>query len=261
MRKLPFLLILLLASLPWVSAQTSGSSLVGRTEVDLNVTLLNVANYPQFIVLNPGYKFEIFRADRTGETLNNATGFWIMPYETVKITFQITENSTYSVAVPSCGEGELTCGVLVPPLINYPKVWSLSSMLSIRDGNVKILSVDGLVRFNVTNGGSGPVFFAMAPPVVFSDAITYGYYPNYTMNYSGYIGDFVWKFRGVKPPQRAEPREPNVETTLFNLTPTLLSGVKVPEPKAVPSASSKFDFPVWIVFMKKDVVVTYRVRR
>ena len=254
-----FLLILSLLSLSYASAQGYGGNLRGLTEIDLNVTVVNTAEYPKFVVVNPNYRFEVFRNGSNPRQLNGATGFWIMPYETVKVNFRITENSTYPVSVPSCGEDEFMCGVVYPPLINYPKIRSLASLFPFIDGDIRILKVEGTVTLNVTNPAGGNAFFAIAPPVLFEGARTYAYYPNYTMNYSEYAKDFIRRFGGVKPAMREKPRKLEVKTTLFRVTPALLSGVRVPRVERYPKKVAKLDFPVWIVFMRKSVVITYRV--
>ncbi len=325
-RIFPFLLILFLVPLSYVSAQSyslpgaygylnyNNIGLAGETTLDINVTLINIAPYPKFVVLNPRYDFKILRSDkefgytyRVGNTiegrislytlnhsLNYMVGFWIMPYETVKINFRINSNASYTVDMldyqSPCGETghidsvtftngtlshlyinippdeieKLTCGVVYPQLLNYPKIMSLKSMLPFLDRYIKVLKVEGLIRFKVTNvpnedNSTFGVFFAMAPPILFSDARTYDYYPNYTMTYSEYVKDFIWKFQGAEPPRRRNVPEVNATSNLFHLTTSLLSGVSVPRYKPKSRRRARFDFPVWIVLMKKDVEITYRV--
>ena len=258
-RILSFLLILSMVSLSCASAQTYGS-LKGWTKIDLNVTIINTADYSKFIIVNPNYGFRILRfGNESGGKLNNATGFWIMPYETLKINFQMAENSTYPVSVPSCGENELICGAVYPPLINYPKIQSFASLFPFMDRDLEILEVEGLVTFKVMNPSNNSVFFSVAPPVIFNGARTYDYYPNYTMKYSEYAGDFIWRFRGIEPPRKEKTEEPSPGGNLFRVTSTLLSGVKIPKLGNHPRMAPKFDFPIWIVFMRREITVTYRV--
>ncbi|ASJ09815.1 hypothetical protein A3L12_00100 [Thermococcus sp. P6] len=118
------LFILLLAS-SLVSAATyslpggtyNNIGVMGEVLVDLNVTLLNIAPFPKFVIVNPRYDFTVYRLDK-GEsvtsflsndtvfqsisnaqrtTLNYYTGFWIMPYETVVVNFRITSNHSYVI--------------------------------------------------------------------------------------------------------------------------------------------------------------------
>jgi hypothetical protein len=227
-------------------------------------------------------------------SVNYMTGFWIMPYETVEITFRISSNASYTVPLrdyeSACGEtghingvtfsngtlqsvnvyipaGEidrLTCGVVYPQLVNYPRIVSLRSMLPFLDRYIRVLRAEGVVHFRVINvpnedNSTFSVFFAMAPPLLFSDAKVYDYYPNYTMTYGEYIKKFVWAFRGMEPPKGEEMVEPNVTSKVFRLTPILLSRVSMPTLGKHPKFEPKFDFPVWIVFMKREVEITYRV--
>ncbi|WP_297500879.1 hypothetical protein [Thermococcus sp.] len=325
-RVFPFLLILILAPLSYVSAQSysipgtygyltyNNIGLAGEVMLDINVTLINLAPYPKFVIINPRYDFRILRSDnefgytyRVGNTiegrislytvnhsLNYMVGFWIMPYETVKINFGINSNASYTVEMLNynnpCGDighidsvtftngtlshiyvnippGEidrLTCGVVSPQLLNYPKIMSIRSMLPFLDRYIKVLKVEGVVKFKVTNvpdenNSTFGVFFAIAPPILFSDAKTYDYYPNYTMTYSEYIKDFIWKFRGLEPPQERKKPEINVTSNIFHLTNSLISGVRVPSFAQKPRRRAGFDFPVWIVLMRKEIEITYHV--
>ena len=290
--------------------------LTGQVTMSINVTLLNLAPYPKFIVVNPRYNFKVLRSNgaewgkslklpsgqivgnisyyTATHTLNYHIGFWIMPYETVKINFQLTSNSSYqvplldyrsfcgstgsinyvqydndsltaiNVVIPGDEINRLVCGSIYPQLLNYPQVLSVRSMLPLLDNYIKVLKFEGIVRFDVINVPSQysepfTVFFAVAPPILFSDANVYDYYPNYTMTYSQYIKEFIWKFRGMNPPRQEGYRSMNISTDLFRLTNTLISGVSVPTFTKPEPRQFKFDFPVWIVFMNKEFEISYRV--
>ncbi|WP_460129417.1 hypothetical protein [Thermococcus prieurii] len=103
--------------------------LLGEIMVNLNVTLVNTAPYPKFIVVNPRYDFKVLRGNGTEYLYNNRTpngdivghvswealyrsvnyliGFWIAPYETVVVNFRINSNASYVVPLldykDSCG--------------------------------------------------------------------------------------------------------------------------------------------------------------
>jgi len=291
----------------------------GLLTVYVNVTLINTAPYPKFIIVNPYYDFKVYRNNdsewivgyynpATGEvshnvskavwerTLNYHFGFWIQPYEVVKVQFAITKLHRYYVTfepyqtncpgdtglqVLSYENGTVVggkvgvaqdlnyplCGVVYPELLNYPMVINFNKIMLSMDRYIEVLKYNGVVKFTVTNvpsvlGSNGtvqfPVYFALAEPVVFPNAETYDYYPNYTMTYSQYIKEFIWKVRGMNPPKR-KPVSVNTTTTLFHLTNTLISGVSVPTFRNPEPREFKFDFPVWIVFMNRQFELTYRV--
>lgn len=225
MRKVPaalFILSILLAGIPGVLSETyeiPGSynptgayeipyNNIGISElvmVDLNVTMVNTAQYPKFIIVNPRYDFKVHRLDGSENmsakiiggdiyhipgniektTLNYYAGFWIMPYETVKVEFKITDQNPYVVQTYDyqslCGDqGKITnvsyigdefaggvieeldqvslisCGVIYPQLVNSPEILSLESMFPLRDESIKILDYKGLVRMVFTNVPGNP---------------------------------------------------------------------------------------------------------
>ncbi|WP_297469711.1 hypothetical protein [Thermococcus sp.] len=109
--------------------------LSGQIMVDLNVTLVNTAPYPKYVLVNPRYDFRVLRGNgseylynyrtATGEirsvvsrgvlskSVNYLVGFWLAPYETVVVNFKITQNSSYLVPLldfnSPCGDvGRLT---------------------------------------------------------------------------------------------------------------------------------------------------------
>ncbi|MBP1911528.1 hypothetical protein [Thermococcus stetteri] len=139
----PFIFGFLLLTLPISGATTynlPGSLPDGRTYnnigvmgelfIDLNVTLVNTASYPKFVVVNPRYDFTVYRGDNSeflknsrvsgegiagfisrvtlNETTNEFVGFWIMPYETVVVNLKITSNASYNLELSDytgpCGD-------------------------------------------------------------------------------------------------------------------------------------------------------------
>ncbi|AFL95227.1 hypothetical protein CL1_1024 [Thermococcus cleftensis] len=89
--------------------------ILGEVMIDLNVTIVNTAPFPKFVIVNPRYDFHVFRLSndeymvsyRVGDTsyhypsrldrtsLNYYLGFWVMPYETVVVNFRIPYNNSY----------------------------------------------------------------------------------------------------------------------------------------------------------------------
>jgi hypothetical protein len=330
MRKpLSILLLFVLLSLPaFSSAQEyklpgklpgerayNNIGLLGEVMVDLNVTIVNTAPYPKYILVNPRYDFRVFRGNGSeylynyrapdgklygvvsrellSRSLNYAVGFWLAPYETVVVNFRITENSSYLIHLSDykfpCGdvgrfteliylngslvsillnnEGDidkLTCGSLRPQLLNRPIFLSVRSMFPLLDGSVKVLKYEGRVDFRITNVPNHEnkdkmfhVLFAVAQPVVFTDAKTYDYVPNYTMTYSEFLKRFV---TGTQSPKRHNVSVSAPENNLFKLTNTLISGVRVsPAVKVEMRPHRGLDFPVWIVYMLDRVDITYHV--
>ncbi|WP_297535435.1 hypothetical protein [Thermococcus sp.] len=330
-KPLGFLFVLLTISFSFASAETftlpgtttvgsyNNIGILGEVMLNLNVTLVNLAPYPKFIVVNPRYDFHVYRLGgiefnvnnrtSTGEivgqvssytvlhSLNYYIGFWIMPYETVVVNFQITSNASYSVPlrdyqdicggighitsvtysngtvssvnvpIPASQINRLTCGVVYPQLLNYPMIMSLRTLFPFIDRYIKVLKYDGTVAFRLTNVPSHyssekpfAVLFAVSVPVIFQGAKMFDYSPNYTMTYSQYVSQFIWKVRGLTPPSRKVPTEkPNAGSELFKLTNTLLSGVKVGQPALKPREHPQMNFPVWIIFMSDQINITYRV--
>ncbi|NJE46105.1 hypothetical protein E3E35_01500 [Thermococcus sp. GR7] len=135
MKRLAVSLFILLLASSLVSAATytlpgdtyNNIGILGQVMIDLNVTIVNTASFPKFIVVNPRYDFTVYRLDNSeamkafflGDsvihnlsniqrtTLNYYTGFWIMPYETVVVNFRIT--SHYSYIVPTVNY-QTVCG-------------------------------------------------------------------------------------------------------------------------------------------------------
>ncbi|NJF25829.1 hypothetical protein [Thermococcus sp. Bubb.Bath] len=94
--------------------------LKGELVMWVNVTLVNLAPYPKFVVVNPLYDFQVYRfggteamrgvknettgstvhylpPDLSKNTLNYRVGFWVYAYETVKVAFRITEARHYTL--------------------------------------------------------------------------------------------------------------------------------------------------------------------
>ncbi|WP_297437314.1 hypothetical protein [Thermococcus sp.] len=105
--------------------------LLGTVSMEVNVTLLNTAPFPKFIIVNPRYDFRVNRlggSEAMGSylngtqpvhilppslsrnTLNYRVGFWIYPYEAVVVTFIINQNYSYRIPMQdyrdACGGGD-----------------------------------------------------------------------------------------------------------------------------------------------------------
>ncbi|NJE85470.1 hypothetical protein E3E23_06485 [Thermococcus sp. CX2] len=137
MKRLAVPLFILLLASSLVSAATydlpgdnyNNIGIMGEVTINLNVTIVNTAPFPKFIILNPRYEFTVYRLDNTETmnafliggnvvhnlsniqktTLNYYTGFWILPYETVVVNFRIT--SHYPYVVPTA-DYQTICGDL-----------------------------------------------------------------------------------------------------------------------------------------------------
>ncbi len=124
--------------------------LSGEIMLNINVTLVNTAPYPKYVLVNPRYDFRVLRGNgseyfynyrtSTGalervvsrellsKSVNYFVGFWLAPYETVVVNFKITKNSSYYVPLldfkSACGDiGKLTSltyenGTLVSAVVN-----------------------------------------------------------------------------------------------------------------------------------------------
>jgi len=299
--------------------------------VDLNVTLVNTAQYPKFVIVNPRYDFKVYRlngsenltskilggqiyhipGDENKIVLNYYVGFWIMPYETVKVNFRISDQNPYVVKTVDykslCGNGKITqvdyssndtvggviqelpqislitCGVMYPQLINSPEVMYLNTMFPLLDSSVKVIKYDGVVRMKLTNVPGNPrsclsgyceknalgekadfwTLFAVTVPLVFADADMYGYTPKYTMTFREYMDQYMNFDRGSKPrPATTGATSAPKLSGMFTLSNKLLSGVTVAtSPKFSPKLSSKSedDLPVWVILMKGEIEISYRV--
>ncbi|NPA47294.1 MAG: hypothetical protein GXO14_01450 [Thermococci archaeon] len=289
----------------------------GEVTFSINVTLVNLAPYPKFVVVNPRYDFIVHRFNgsenmhailngtsvvhvlprnlRTN-TLNYRVGFWIFPYEVVNVTFSITRYYPYPVQLKAYTDlckgqdgldylryinatfvsGKIreyqdislpVCGVAYPQLLNAPEFINFNYVMATDGGYVKMLKYSGVVRFNLTNvpdeSGQFPLFFAVSVPVVFMNATQYGYTPAPNMNYTSYVS-FILNYRNIAGPKGPEVQLPkHPENGLFNMTNTLISGVKITKPQLKFPSLKPLDFPVWIVYMDgeaRSFTIEYKVR-
>ncbi|WP_456365364.1 hypothetical protein [Thermococcus sp.] len=281
--------------------------------LDVNVTLLNLAPYPKFIVVNPLYDFKVYRMgnsetmvysnttsggfahilppDLSKNTLNYRVGFWVYPYETVKVEFSITRVHNYALPLQDysdpCGtnvglillryengtlvSGEVgesndlsspTCGVIYPQLLNYPMVINFNQLLPSLDGYIKMLKYRGRVGMvikdvpdstddNSTVNREFPLFFALSEPLLFQGAGEDNYTPPYSMMYSDYL-NFILGYRGFSM-KRTHESVKKPENSLFKLTDRLLSGGSVPSPKKPNVSAKPLDFPIWVIYMGRGV--------
>ena len=298
----------------------------GQLIMSVNVTLVNLAPYPKFIVINPRYDFKVYRQDNgewlvghlnetSGEmvytpspktlrnTLNYRLGFWVYPYETVKVEFSITSEHRYYLPLrdyrDSCPEdvglyvleyenGSLVggrmhsfenlnspvCGVAYPQLLNYPLAIRFNEVLPSMDGYIKMLKYEGVVRFKITDVPDSaddnstskvefPLFFAVSQPVIFHNATASDFQPNYSMKYSDYF-DFILGYRGLKATEDSSQKpQKDASDGLFKLTNSLISGTTIKKPELKEPVVEPLDFPIWIVYMGKDVntlEISYRVK-
>ena len=294
--------------------------------IDLNVTLVNTGQYPKFVVVNPRYDFKVYRLDGSENmtsvisggqiyhvpgnesriVLNYYVGFWIMPYETVLVSFRITDQNPYIVQTTDynslCGEGKITqvdygestrgviqelsdisritCGVMYPQLINSPQVMSLRTMFPFIDESIKLIKYDGIVRMKLTNVPGNPrpcisgdcekgafgenadfwTLFAVTAPLIFPEGKMYDYSPHYTMTFKEYVEKYM-KFARKSAHRPSSQNAPEL-SGMFTLSNKLLTGVtitKSSEFKPKPPMDSQSELPVWIILMKGEVEISYRV--
>lgn len=330
---LSFIFGFLFIVLPIVSAETyelPGSLSDGRTYnnigvmgelfVDLNVTLVNTASYPKFVVVNPRYDFTVYRGNETkalenyripqvgimgfisraalNNTLNEFVGFWIMPYETVVVNFKITSKASYNLELVDyngpCGDlgridqvnytnGVLTsleinvddkkalpviCGELYPMLVNSPMIFTIKTMFPFIGRSIQVLGYEADVTLRLTNVPNyfntdkfGWTFVAVAQPIIFLDGQVTSYTPNYTMMYDEYV-EYIKEYQGIQEARSSFTVQNVSESSrnLFKLTDKLISGPSLkPSSTGRNSKIPKLDFPVWIVFFRDSVEVSYRV--
>ncbi len=296
--------------------------------IDLNVTLVNTGQYPKFVIVNPRYDFEVHRLDGSENmtsiisggqiyhvpgneskiVLNYYVGFWIMPYETVLVSFRITDQNPYIVQTTDysslCGNGKITqvnyengglvsgviqelpeisritCGVMYPQLINSPNVMTIKSMFPLMDNSIKVVKYDGIVKMKLTNVPGNPspcisgeceegafgekanfwTLFAVTVPLLFPDGKMYDYTPHYTMTFKEYMERYM-NFAEKSSPPPTTQNAPKL-SGMFPLSNKLLTGVTVTptsEFKPNPSTDFQAELPIWIILMKGEVVITYRV--
>ncbi|GEM_PF-850675 len=286
----------------------------GELTIDLNVTLINTAPFPKFVMINPRYDFKIYRNgyneymygvrnnegttihyinDFSANTLNYHLGFWIRPYETVVVNFQITDNTSYLLNLADykslCGGGQITnltfingsvvngkvnvdetlsnpiCDVFYPQIINTPQVVDITSILPLIDGYVKILKYSGVVNLKLINvpdeSNEFWSLFGISLPVIFSGAAHYDFKPNYTMTYNEYMEKFVQEYKGINiHPERREKPPESLTANMFSLTDNLLTGISTPTLTHSEEKTANFmDYPIWIFWLGKNVDIKYHV--
>ncbi|WP_048150522.1 hypothetical protein [Palaeococcus ferrophilus] len=273
--------------------------------VDLNLTLVNEAPFDKFVLLNPHFNYTIYRekgdlvfgANRsfnpTTNMMNYYFGFWIKPYEVLKVNIRTVEPLTVNLTVEDDGNNvpysrsvtysgsavyvnadgtedvNFFYGTLYPSLILYPQKYYDPRFLMGVDPYIKVLEYDGEVTLVIQDVpdefGLFREVFAVGVPLLFEDAYMYDFTPEYTMKYSEYVHDFLPMYLGTPSVER-EKEDKNEEhtskTTMFSLTDSLLTGGKVKKPEPVGRKKIEpFDFPVWIVWFGGDrFEISYRVK-
>ncbi|WP_156471164.1 hypothetical protein [Thermococcus peptonophilus] len=252
----------------------AASSVDSVLTLNLNVTVVNTAPFPKFLVLNPSYVITVYRLNDNETTselvsnprlqLNGNPGIWLMPYEKVVINLVSVRTQTYSLPQVSCGgEGDgsnLACGSVVPPLVNSPYSLSARSIFPVLDGYIKILGYGGKITFVVTPTDNSPTFFAVTLPVVFSDGEISDMDPSPTMTYDEYK-DMLYEYSGFQRKIRGPVQVMNTSSNLFQLTPKLLTGVQISVPTVDFETSMDYELPVWIVYSTGgSIEISYNVK-
>ncbi|MBO8175278.1 MAG: hypothetical protein H0Z18_08470 [Thermococcus sp.] len=102
--------------------------------IDLNITLVNTAPFPKFVIVNPYYNYIIYRENGeilseienvsyitpTLNTLNYFPGFWINPHETLKIEVMVKKDNVISLPLK-----EYKSAFPHSILISYPNTTSV----------------------------------------------------------------------------------------------------------------------------------------
>lgn len=237
--------------------------------IDLNITLVNTAPFPKFVIVNPYYNYTIYRENgevlsgignvsyitSTLNTLNYLPGFWINPYETLKVEVTVGEDNVIDLPLKEYESvsPHFFYGTVYPQLLLTPRYYfNVQTSFFGRDGDVKILKYGGevtLVLQNVPDKyGLFKTLFAVGLPAIFDDADHYGFTPEYTMKYSEYVSEFLPSFLNVKQ----EIKTQNISEKKFNLyslSSKLLSGKKIENAKQPKTKLESFDYPVWIVWL------------
>jgi len=276
----------------------------GKLLVDINMTLYNSGPFPKFVIVNPRYSVYIYKngtfhlviksisqglyyvENVSKYSMNYRIGFWIMPYEILKVRFQIEKtypfyinvsnyvdlcdskdqityleynNGSLSGKISSSNDiGAPICGVLYPQLINRPMIINFNRLLPLADKYVKMVNYTGritLILENVPNDNDAfASYFAVAVPLVFKNAKMYKFVPNYTMTFNQYRS-FIENYTGIK--ERKEV--PSSTVKLFALTSKLISSSL--QTKVPPTINYYQDFPIWIVdLMGHSVQLQYMVK-
>ncbi|AIF68528.1 hypothetical protein PAP_00405 [Palaeococcus pacificus DY20341] len=326
MKKLSFFFVFLLLS-PFVVAdvyplpnpgQYNNIGIQAYVLMDLNVTLINRGPFDKFVLVNPAYNYTIMREEgdslaiigSVGDSilidynlsknmLNYYLGFWMEPYETVKVNIKAVEAWPVNLTVEdyqnfadiaysnrSAGyynktpvfsalfqspEESIFYETIYPQIIVYPqKYYTLDKIFKI-DAYINVVKFEGkitLVLKNVPNedGSIFRTYFAVGMPVIFEGAKTYDFTPDYTMMFKEYINDFLPEYFNMKPITQkmdTEQKKPAQKFKMYSLTNTLLVGktVKNEPPQIKQSSVPSFDYPIWIVWLGGDKVeISYRVK-
>ena len=264
---LPLLFLVLLVS-GLVNAQESVSA---SAMVDLNVTLVNVGPFYKFVSINPDYEYTLLRNDSEIKIVNNP-GFWIAPYETLKVNVKI--NETLSTGAISGVEGSnLFYRPIYPRLILYPQKYYAVDTFFISDGYVRIVKYSGTVKVTVENPSpENSKYIAIGLPILFEGAEMSDFTPEYTMKYSEYVDTVLSQYaQYVKyMSEYLDRSSEDTSNTLSELSSRIVvsSGTDLlsrskeePELVEIPKKPKlKFDYPVWIVFLGDKLEITYDVK-
>ena len=325
MKKLSFFFVLLLLSsfvsagvytIPDPNGKYNNIGIQAYVLMDLNITLINRGPFDKFILVNPAYNYTIMRnrgdsmeiIGSSGSTiyldlnlernmLNYYIGFWVKPYETVKINVKAVEawpvnltsedyKNLADVAYSNRSAGYINgtpvwSGVIespeesifyesvVPQMIVYPqKYYTLNKIIHV-DGFIDVLRYEGkvtLVLKNVPNdeGNVFMTYFAVGMPVIFEGAETYDFTPDYTMMFSEYMKDFLPSYTNKESSKKEiETKTPTSKFNMYSLTNKLLTGedIKKENPDMKKVQKPSFDFPVWIIWLGGDKIeISYRVK-
>ncbi|AHF81230.1 hypothetical protein [Thermococcus paralvinellae] len=252
---LPLLLLIGLIS-PMVKGSPTGDLLI-----DLNVTLVNPTPFPKFVVVNPQYNYTVYREpyNEIGK-LNSLPGFWINPYESLKVNVVIND----TILIPANYTSKNTNifqGIVYPKLVVLPKLFKINDVIM---GDIMIVEYHGNVKMRVKNSPyDGRYVFAVGMPVIFMGATHYDFVPKYTMWFRDYF-EFLKSYLPLKTYNNESTRVLNItkkNSVLFSLSDRLITGKTLKKNQIINNEEHKLDFPIWIVWLGEgSIEISYQVK-
>lgn len=260
MRK--FLILLFLLILIELSSPSVSGSPIGELSMDLNVTLVNPTPFSKFVIVNPQYSYTLYRESNSGiEKLNSLPGFWIDPYESLKVNVMINE----TILIPANYTSKTTNifqGIVYPKLVVSPKMLKISDVIM---GDIMIVKYHGKVELRIENSPyDGNYVFAVGMPVIFVEATHYDFNPEYTMWFKDYSA-FLKSYLSLKTYSNKSMGILNTTKknfVLFSLSDRLITGKVVRESVQLRNCDKdKVDFPIWVIWLgESSIDISYQVK-
>lgn len=272
-------------------------------KMELNVTLINTAPIQKFIVVNPFYNYTIYRenGEILGEidnetyinpylnTFNYLPGFWINPYEVLKVRINVKKNGSiiitpedYETYFPTSvkvvyenGTTKYIIGTIddktnffyetiVPQVILMPQYYfNIQSTFLGKDEFIKIIKYEGSVNLilkNIPNkDGKFNTVFVVGIPVIFEGAECYDFEPEYSTTFNEYVRKILPEYTGIQKKGKIET-QPEKTFNIYRLSNNLISGRKIVKEFTSLKKLPEYDFPVWVVWLgSQDLEIKYKV--